>query len=145
MNICAYDSDSFQTDFENLIEPVWEDSLSVTDKEGNDIPVTDDIKRTYLHRTIDLLGSKYSFTNKTQINKAIQSSLDTQEDYLDNNLQWSESEIRAALNSHTVKEETALTEDYTTAHLEKEDSKTEYRNTFTNMYLTKYFSKCIAA
>ena len=145
MNICAYDSDSFQTDFENLIEPVWEDSLSVTDKEGNDIPVTDDIKRTYLHRTIDLLGSKYSFTNKTQINKAIQSILDTQEDYLDNNLKLSESEIRAALNSHTVKEETALTEDYTTAHLEKEDSKTEYRNTFTNMYLTKYFSKCIAA
>ena len=36
MNICAYDSDSFQTDFENLIEPVWEDSLSVTDKEGNE-------------------------------------------------------------------------------------------------------------
>lgn len=145
MNICAYDLDSFQTDFENLIQPVWEDSLSVTDKEGNDVSVTDDIKKTYLHRVIDLLGSKYSFSNKTQVNNAIQSILDTQEDYLDNNLKLSENEVRAALYSHTIKEETALTEDYTTAHLEKEDSITARRNTFTTMYLTKYFGKCKAA
>lgn len=143
MNICKYSRDSFQEDFENNLEPLWSDSLVIKDAAGNEVAITDNIRRNYINRLIDYLGGSYNI--KGNFSDAVEAIQESMENYLDEPLQLPEEDIEAALNRHSITSRDQLNEDSSSTKLEKDDERTAYKNSFKNIYLTKYFGKCIPA
>jgi len=100
MNICKYSRDSFQEDFENNLEPLWSDSLVIKDAAGNEVAITDNIRRNYINRLIDYLGGSYNI--KGNFSDAVEAIQESMENYLDEPLQLPEEDIEAALNRHSI-------------------------------------------
>lgn len=144
MSVCKYSRDSFQEDFENNLEPLWNDSLVIKDAAGNNVAITDNIRRNYLNRLIDYLSYTYNI-GKNDTKDAIEAIQESMENFLEDSLQLSEEDINVALSRHSITTKDQLTEDNSSTKLEKEDERTAYKNSFKNIYLTKYFGKCIPA
>ena len=145
MNKCKFNEESLVDNFENYLELLTSDSLKLFDQDNNPITITDKIRKQYLSKVISYLANNISFTNNRDISKFIRNIDETQQDWLEDNVQLTTEEIQSALSNSSIKTKDQLNKDYTTAKIEKDNDREEYKNTFTNKYLVTYFGKCIAA